>query len=467
VISFCKGTQMLNPQNGYKINHYRYLFTLFLSLTYSGFLLGQTYEESTYGGDEPEDQVEQGTNQKTTIRSKNTTSNLIFGSYTSMYRLHAYIGQTIRFMKPCNRHSFTTEESKTFVLPHLPFEKDELGIKLLEELNSGMIDREKYDEHKTNYEENFKITSNVAFPKVAKTEMLTINSTISERDMISTNESEITKETWEIVGIQNLPPVSGNLPESAWDNAEHLIETLDMSFMLRGTKTGRSIIWKPDEFYRCEKPDDFDGVYLTKYLSNKSKYFVPGKQYELLKDLEVELAYGNKNFLNAGSTLTYKSTKLISKRAAEGRMRQIYMHQFVYGQDSVLMPLSIRLEQGTNSELSNYDLAPATGRVRKSKPIKQSTTVVDLINIEQAEINREQERQDMLMAKYGNKFGGLIVEGRICEGMTPEMVTDAWGEADLKSVEQRGNQRYVMETFPNLFWVKYYNNKVVSFGGGN
>jgi hypothetical protein len=126
------------------------------------------------------------------------------------------------------------------------------------------------------------------------------------------------------------------------------------------------------------------------------------------------------------------------------------------------------LDQGSNSELSNPDLAPANG-IRKQRINKrpQPTQVIDLINIEQAELNHEAERSEMIMTKYGEKFGGLIIDGRIAVGMTHEMVTDAWGESDLKSVQQRGNQRYVIETFPNLFWVKYYNNKVTEFGSGS
>ena len=39
-----------------------------------------------------------------------------------------------------------------------------------------------------------------------------------------------------------------------------------------------------------------------------------------------------------------------------------------------------------------------------------------------------QERNKQIMQKYGNKYGKLICEGKVCLNMTKEMCKEAWGE---------------------------------------
>lgn len=473
------------------------VIAILLTLTVGKGVFGQTYEQSTYGSSSSEDEeteeaepaqpsernvrsttnrTRNGGNMRPSVLSADSNSNLRYGSTFSIYRLHSYIGHQIKFMKPCNQHRFTTDEQKVYMLPHVRFEDDQLGQQLANSLRQGFLSQAKYDQERNNYEDNFLITSSIAFPKISKTSPLTINSTIRESDYIYTNEADILRENWTIVSIRNLPELEGLVHKSQWDEGEYMTDTQDLMFVLRGTKTGREILWTPDEYYRCERPDDFDGVYFMPYVHKTTSRLAPGRKYVVLHDLQADLQGGEFNFLQRGDQLTYVGTRHNTKRFADGKYHSRYVTVFTHKQDSVYLPVSVKVNtkkeasksmSDANRELLDFDLEPADMFSQRSKiAAKNAPRVGDVINAEQAELNHEEPRMGDLLQKFGEKFGSLIIDGRISNGMTEEMVHEAWGPADLRSVSKGNGSIIVMESFPNLSWVRFRNGRVFAFGGG-
>lgn len=454
-----------------------FLKSTFFVLLLCWLALTNVWAQEYGGGDEEPD--EGSGSQPTLILRPDSNANLMYSASTSIYRLHSYIGQQIKFMRPLGkRHSFTLDRERAYVLPHIPFEEDELGRQSKRNLETGFISQEKYQEHKQNYEDYFTIRSNLAFAKMERMDKLSMNASINEDGYLYTNENEILKENWIITGIRNLPSPDEAAHKSHWDDPEFLLGTEELKFELQGTKTGTKILWVPDMYYRCEKPDDYDGIYYMPYVNKSKKRFKTGAKYVALNDLMVDKPGGYTDFLKKGDVLVYGGFRQNSKKRADGKIHTMFMHAFAFKNDTVFLPLNIKVYTGQTAskdpdeasrQMYEYDLEPVSLYNQRSKisSHNRATPSGEVINIEQAELNKEEPRASMLLQKYGERYGEMILEGKICLGMSKDMVHEAWGAPDQSTVQSRmGNQTIVMEIFPNLSWARFKNGKVVGYGGG-
>lgn len=400
-----------------------------------------------------------------------SNANFIFSSSTSQFRLLSYKGHQIKFMRPIGTHLFTTDQEREFVLPHIPFEEDVLGQTLTAQVRSGLVRRERYDEMKANYDKYFTIVTNLAFPKlINKSEVYDMNVNVETGDFVMTNEADILRENWVVLDVKGVEPPEEAAHITQWDNPEYIVSTDEVKFVLRGVKSGRIIYWTPDSFYRCEKPDDFSGVYFMPYVKKRTSKLAVGRNYAVVRDLLVD-QYNTTTFLTRGEVIKYHGQKSFSKKMSDGKLHGKLVSVFSTKGDTVFVPISAKVSPGkaVGKNASDYDLEPAgqfSQRVKAENKVSSRVANTELADAEMAELNSDPDRREEILLKYGDKYGNLIIEGKICEGMTADMVHAAWGKADLRSVQKNGQQTQVMETFPNLNWVKFRNGRVVSFGGG-
>lgn len=99
-------------------------------------------------------------------------------------------------------------------------------------------------------------------------------------------------------------------------------------------------------------------------------------------------------------------------------------------------------------------------------PAKPFAINEDMVNEQKAEENQKAPKRQELMKKYGPVFGSAVVRGKLLNGMSAAMVHDAWGQPTNIENTKKGVTKVTTETFPDFSWVKYYNGKVVAFGGG-
>jgi len=199
-----------------------------------------------------------------------------------------------------------------------------------------------------------------------------------------------------------------------------------LRFTLRNETTGENLYWITPYI-------KFEFMFLVPYFEKMQKTYkgqnvVPTKKIENLADIKT----GEKINIQPGEVWQCYDVTFVNLAS------QIFIAPYCFlekdGKKVKISFSDFTAESNVQFVTDSYVLRPAfiLEQTYNNLVAEKQRTIEERQRIEEEKRHQEeiarQEREKRLIQKYGNQYGKLIFEGKVCLKMTKEMCTEAWGE---------------------------------------
>ena len=206
-----------------------------------------------------------------------------------------------------------------------------------------------------------------------------------------------------------------------------------LRFTLRNETTGEELYWIRYNTSEGRYKYLSDIMFLVPYFEKMQKTYkgqnvVPTKKIENLADIKT----GEKINIQPGEVWQCYDVTFVN--LASQRFIAPYCFLEKDGKKVKISFSDFTAESNVQFVTDSYVLRPAfiLEQTYNNLVAEKQRTIEERQRIEEEKRHQEeiarQEREKRLIQKYGNQYGKLIFEGKVCLKMTKEMCTEAWGE---------------------------------------
>lgn len=327
----------------------------------------------------------------------------------------------------CSEHmqEFKNQSPQEYILPHKPYEQSSVGI-----AHNNLIGypRDVYQKDKEEYEKSFIITTDIY--------NATDNGTVFDKEpnnprhLVYNSYESIQNTYYTILNIEASTFRDGPFSKlEEWDNERGKKPYL--RFTLKNETSGEELYWIPWSVQYLSDAMMFLVPYFEKMQKTyKDNNVVPTKKIENLADINtgepVNIQPGevwqcfDVTFINLKNKKYVQPYFLLEKNGAKV---MISFDDFTKKCEGIFT----RSENG----YTNYPMFMLEQNYNEIIA-KRQRTAEERQRLEEERQRQEelaqQERNKQILQRYGNKYGKLICEGKVCLNMTKEMCIEAWGE---------------------------------------
>ena len=389
-------------------------------------------------------------------RAFDSLSNISYQRNPVQYR--QYIGYKLYCLPVSNKYSsssplqlkeFKYKTPREIIIPHPPYEKTDDGKLFVylattkrEEQTGKIPDAEvsrlkgeslkQYRQKEAEYEKQFIISTDIYKSDVFESASGMPRNAIMNfaKNNIYTPYDSIQNTYFTVLNIEIADNIEAK--KGLFSKLEEFDGRCDelsvLRFTLKNERNGEELYW----VIEC-RDLKWSCMFLVPYFEKmqktyKGKNVVPTKKYEQLADINT----GEPVNINPGEVwscydVTFVNTKkqqfiqpycILEKNGARVMIKFQDFTEKCRGmfseEDHLFLPTFI-LEQEYNEIVAE-----------KQRAAEERQRIAD--ERQRHEELALQERNKQIMQKYGNKYGKLICEGKVCLNMTKEMCKEAWGE---------------------------------------
>lgn len=312
-----------------------------------------------------------------------------------------------------------------YILPHVPYEQSSVGMA---HNNLTGYPRDLYQKDKEEYEKSFVIMTDI-YNATDNGTVYDIKP-INPQNLIYNSYDSIENTYYTVLDIETSTFRDGPFSKlEEWDNERG--DKPYLRFTLKNESSGEKIYWIPQSGQYLNDAMMFLVPYFEKMQKTyKNKNVVPTKMIEKLADIStgapVNIHPGDVWYCYDVTFINLKDKKYVQPfflLEKDGVKVMISFDDYTKKCEGILTSAEncytnypmFMLEQDYNEIITKRQLA-AEERQRIAEERQRQEELA------------QQEHTKQIVKKYGNKYGKLICEGKVCLNMTKEMCIESWGE---------------------------------------